>query len=294
MAGQHIGSWNVSALQQRVQVGRDLRGVLGGVSGLAPPATCAVVDADPGVTGDGRRDPPHVRGHLARAGLQHDGGTARAGAVQVQAVSADVDQLTRHRVGPGIRRRTHGRVAAAHRGKRQSPRSPGRAASVRLRLRSCRWARTTIQIANASRAGGHTQSSTSCTEEPNASSRRPPSPMNSAGAAAHRCGWSVNRTESTASIAQPSANPHRTAPVTALSSAGMNGAATRSRAASESGGQRAGHDPTDASPAGCRGGRISEVGVWSTREVAMAIIPSAGAKTMRRKSDRARQPPAAR
>jgi hypothetical protein len=41
----------------------------------------------------------------------------------------------------------------------------------------------------------------------------------------------VNRTESTANIAQPRANPHRTAPVTALSSAEMNGATARSRAA---------------------------------------------------------------
>ena len=41
----------------------------------------------------------------------------------------------------------------------------------------------------------------------------------------------MNRADSTASIAQPSANPHRTAPVTALSCAGMNGAATRSSAA---------------------------------------------------------------
>ncbi len=55
--------------------------------------------------------------------------------------------------------------------------------------------------------------------------------MNSAGTAAQRCGWSVNRVESTANIAQPSANPHSTAPVTALSCAGTNGAATRSSAA---------------------------------------------------------------
>jgi hypothetical protein len=55
--------------------------------------------------------------------------------------------------------------------------------------------------------------------------------MNSAGATAQRCGWSVNRTETTASIVQPSANPHRTAPVTAYSAAGRNGAATSRRAA---------------------------------------------------------------
>jgi hypothetical protein len=43
MARQHIGPWNVSALQQRVEVGHYLGAVLGGVSRLAPPATCAVI-----------------------------------------------------------------------------------------------------------------------------------------------------------------------------------------------------------------------------------------------------------
>src|SRR6266540_3626557 len=76
VARQHVGSWNVSALEQRVEVGRYLRAVLGGVSGLAPPATCTVVDADTGVTGYGRRNPPHIRGHLARARLKHHCGTA--------------------------------------------------------------------------------------------------------------------------------------------------------------------------------------------------------------------------
>jgi hypothetical protein len=33
--------------------------------------------------------------------------------------------------------------------------------------------------------------------------------MSTAGAAAHRCGWSVNRTDSTAISAHPSAKPHR-------------------------------------------------------------------------------------
>ena len=55
--------------------------------------------------------------------------------------------------------------------------------------------------------------------------------MNTAGTTAQRCGWSVNRTESTANIAQPMANPHSTAPVMSFSCTWMNGAATRSRAA---------------------------------------------------------------
>jgi hypothetical protein len=55
--------------------------------------------------------------------------------------------------------------------------------------------------------------------------------MNIAGTAAQRWGWSVNRWESRSSAAQPMANPHRTAPVTALSVTGMKGAAARSTAA---------------------------------------------------------------
>jgi hypothetical protein len=55
--------------------------------------------------------------------------------------------------------------------------------------------------------------------------------MNAAGTEAHACGWSVNRTDNTLNMAQPTENPHRTAPVMAASSAGTNGAATRSSAA---------------------------------------------------------------
>ena len=76
VARQHVGSWNVSVLQQRVEVGRYLPAVLRGVSGLAPSATCAVVDADSGVTGHGRRNPPENRRHLASARFEHDCGTA--------------------------------------------------------------------------------------------------------------------------------------------------------------------------------------------------------------------------
>ena len=61
--------------------------------------------------------------------------------------------------------------------------------------------------------------------------RSPDTPMKTAGTTAHRCGWSVYRTESTASIAQPMANPHSTAPVMSFSLTWMKGAATRSRAA---------------------------------------------------------------
>jgi hypothetical protein len=76
MARHHIRSWNVSPLQQRVEVGRYLCAVLGGISGRAPPATCTIVDADPGVTGDGRRNPPENRRHPAATRFEHDCGAA--------------------------------------------------------------------------------------------------------------------------------------------------------------------------------------------------------------------------
>ena len=53
VTGQHVGPGDVGALQQGVQVGCDLGGVLGAVCGLAPAATRTVVDADPGVGGYG-------------------------------------------------------------------------------------------------------------------------------------------------------------------------------------------------------------------------------------------------
>ena len=98
VAGQHVGARHVRALQQGVQIGGDLGGVLGGVGGVAPSAAGTVVDADAGVAGDGGCYPAHRRGRHAGARLEHDGGTAGAGAVQVQAVSSHVDQLARHLV----------------------------------------------------------------------------------------------------------------------------------------------------------------------------------------------------
>ncbi len=53
---------------------------------------------------------------------------------------------------------------------------------------------------------------------------------NTAGAAAHRWGCSVNRTDSLANSAQPRANASKTMPVRTFSFAGMNGAATRTNA----------------------------------------------------------------
>ena len=101
----------------------------------------------------------------------------------------------------------------------------------RVRLRRCRWAWTAIQTANASSAAGQTQRRTSATWEPNATRSSPDTPRKTAGTKAHRCGWSVKRTESTANIAHPRAKPHSTAAVMSFSWTAMKGAATRSRAA---------------------------------------------------------------
>ena len=76
MPRQYIGSRNVSALEQGVQVGRYLRAVLGAVSELAPAVTCAIVDADAGLSVDGRRDPPVNRRHQAGTRFENHGGAA--------------------------------------------------------------------------------------------------------------------------------------------------------------------------------------------------------------------------
>src|SRR5918993_5521419 len=98
-------------------------------------------------------------------------------------------------------------------------------------LRSWRRTRRNIQTTSPNRTGGHTQLNTACTAADPLSEATPATPMNVAGAAAHRCGWSLNRTDSTASNAHPSANPSRTTPVTTFSLAGTNGTATRTTAA---------------------------------------------------------------
>jgi hypothetical protein len=58
----------------------------------------------------------------------------------------------------------------------------------------------------------------------------PATAMNAAGAAAHRWGWSVSRTDSAANNAHPKANASRTTPVSTFSLPGMNGRATRTTA----------------------------------------------------------------
>ena len=58
----------------------------------------------------------------------------------------------------------------------------------------------------------------------------PANAMNAAGTNAHRCGWSVHRSESTASIAQAAAKASSTEPVMTCSCAPANGPATSAMA----------------------------------------------------------------
>ena len=77
---------------------------------------------------------------------------------------------------------------------------------------------------------------------------RPATARNTAGAAAQRCGWSLNRTDRTASNAQPTAKPSSATPVSTSALAGMNGAATRATATTRPAIMDADNDPTDADP----------------------------------------------
>jgi hypothetical protein len=193
------------------------------------PATCALIHADSAVAGDDRRNPTEVRGCPAQSWFQHDRGAARSGAVQVQPVPTHVNELAGHGIVPRVERLAHSLVAAAYRGNTQRGQydvdQPPCASAAQLPP-----ARRNIQTTSPNSAGGHTQLSRSCTEADPLSEARPATPINAAGATAHRWG-SVNRTDSTANNAQPKAKPSKTAPVRTFSSAVRNGAATRTRAA---------------------------------------------------------------
>ena len=125
VAGQHVGPGNVRAVEQRVQVGGDLGTVLWSVGGVAPASAGAVVHADCGVAGDRRRDPGEIGGDPTLTWFQDDGRAPCAGAVQVEPVAADVDQLAGRRVGPGVEGLPDRLVAATHRGERQHGKNRG-------------------------------------------------------------------------------------------------------------------------------------------------------------------------
>ena len=122
----------MSLVQQRVQVGGGLHGVLGTVGRITPTSPGPVIYADPAVLGDLARDPRHGRGDFAVAGLQDDGGGAGAGAVEVEPVPAHVDQLTGHGVGGRVDRLSYGLVAATDRRQGQPGQQPGRPATAGL------------------------------------------------------------------------------------------------------------------------------------------------------------------
>ena len=104
--GQDVRAVLAGAGQQGVQVGGDGDAVLRVGDVVAPALTGPVVRADPGGAGDLRGDAAPQRRGLAQAVLEHDGGAAGAGAVQVQAVPAHVVEA------PGIGYRPWSRASA--------------------------------------------------------------------------------------------------------------------------------------------------------------------------------------
>ena len=67
------------------------------------------------------------------------------------------------------------------------------------RLRSFPRTWRNIQTTSPRSTGGHIQPSTACTGADPLSEATPSTAIKAAGAAAQRCGWSLNRTDSTAS-----------------------------------------------------------------------------------------------
>ena len=110
---QHVRAVLAGAGQQGVQIPGGGHPVLrfGGV--LAPSLPGAVVGADPGGAGDGRRDPGPARREPTQPAHQHHGRAAGAGAVQVQPMAADVVEPAGHRVGALIGGQSDGLDGAA-------------------------------------------------------------------------------------------------------------------------------------------------------------------------------------
>src|SRR5215203_5368601 len=195
-------------------------------------------------------------------------------------MATNVDQLPGRRIGLGLERFAYGLVATAHGGDRQH-RQNGVEQPPCHSAAHLRRTLTIIQTTSANRTGGHNQLSTVCTAADPLKEPRPTSAISAAGAAAHRWGWSLNRVDSTASNAQPSANPSSTTPIRTFSLAGMNGAATSATATiSPAAMDRATIDPILLLAVGC-----ARPGCWrSPCRVAVVMIasPSTTSKGRRR------------
>ena len=100
---------------------------------------------------------------------------------------------------------------------------------------------------------GHTQPNASSTPPPGAKTRRPvpTSVRTPAGTNAHRCGWPVHRAATSASRAQPAANPSNAVPLMTGSCAPPNGPTTSTTAASNPKNM----EPTTIGPIPCRPAR---------------------------------------
>ena len=162
---------------------------------------------------------------------------------------AHVDELAGCRVGGRVDRLSYGLVAAADRGQGQHRQQRVHQPPPAFGCAAAGEPERIIQITSPSSSGGHTQPNTFCTTEPVGRSEiRPARARNTAGAAAQRCGWSLNRTDSTASKAQPKAKPSSTTPVRTFILRRDERGGDERHGRKQSNGQRRSDDQADASP----------------------------------------------
>ena len=233
-------------MQERVELSGYLPALLPTVGGFAPTSTGSVIDTDPGVGRDGWGDPGPPHGGLAQTGFQHHGGTARAGAVQVQPVPAHVDQCTRGGVGDLVGRLPRNLIARTGRGQGQRGQDrvqqPSPGAADEIAAGPDDHPRDESEQRRRPHPGEHTVPQWVGVEEGEDAGH----PMNSAGATAHRCGWSLYLTDKTAISAQPRPKARRTPPARMFSWGSRNGAATATAARTAP----AANEPTTISPMG--------------------------------------------
>src|SRR5207247_2487369 len=105
--------------QKRVEGGCNADSVLRRRSSLTESPAGTVVDANFRVSSDGRRDPSPVCRGLGGARFHNHGGAAGAGAVQVEPVAANVNQLARHCSAGAVYRRSDRLVTATNGGQYQ-------------------------------------------------------------------------------------------------------------------------------------------------------------------------------
>ena len=164
--------------------------------------------------------------------------------MQVQAVSADIDQPTGHRVRVGVRGLPHGLIAAADRSQQQQRKhrvqQPASAPATQLSVGADKHPDHQRQQRRRPHPVQH------LTERaPKPTRSRPPTPMNTAGTAAHRCGWSVNRTESRANSRPTDRESAQDGARDVVFFRADERGGSQEESRDESDRQRSGHDPAD-------------------------------------------------